>query len=151
MADPFTVIGIASSIVQLVDFSSKLVSESKEIYRSANGALSEHTEIESVAADLSTLSQRVSASVAARVTIQASSSLFEDEARFQQLAASCHEVSQEILTVLQDLKTKEPHQKWHSFRQAVKGVWNKERIQDLEKRLERIRGEILIHLVATMR
>ena len=57
----------------------------------------------------------------------------------------------EILTTLQTIRAKDSSQKQYNFWQAVKGIWNEEKLQDLEKRLESIRGEILMHLVSTMR
>ena len=151
MAEPFTIIGIASSIVQLVDFSSKLISESREIYLSANGISSAHAELELISIDLKCLSDKLSAQISAQSSKILASSPSDDEVRLHQLASSCHEISCEILAVLQDVKAKHPHHRWQSFRQAVKGVWNREKIQDLERRLDRVRGEVLLHLVTIMR
>ena len=89
MTDPFAVIGIASSITQLVDISSKPTSKSKKIYRSTNSALAEHTELEIVTTDLKSLTQKISSQVAIRGSKSASSTLSKDEVRLKQLVASC--------------------------------------------------------------
>lgn len=42
MLDPLTALGVASSIIQLVDFGRKLVSQTQETYHTANGATIEN-------------------------------------------------------------------------------------------------------------
>lgn len=50
--DPLTALGLASNIVQFVDFASKLISQSHEIYQSADGALEDNVALEHVAKNL---------------------------------------------------------------------------------------------------
>lgn len=68
MLDPFTALSLAGNIVQFVDFSSKLVNEASEIYRS--GSTKANDELETVTNDLIDLTsciqdELVPASVAA--------------------------------------------------------------------------------------
>jgi hypothetical protein len=51
--DPLTAFSLACGIVQFVDFSSKLVSKGYEISISAEGALAENLDLETVTTDLS--------------------------------------------------------------------------------------------------
>lgn len=60
MLDPLTSLSIASSVIQFVDYSTKLVSKAKEIRKSSNGVLSENLEVESVCKRLQTLSETFS-------------------------------------------------------------------------------------------
>lgn len=55
--DPLTALGLAGNIVQFIDFSCKILSDSYEIYRA--GSTSEHEEINFIATDLSTLADRI--------------------------------------------------------------------------------------------
>ena len=55
--DPLTALGLAGNIVQFIDFSCKILSDSYEIYRA--GSTSEHEEIDFIATDLSTLADRI--------------------------------------------------------------------------------------------
>ena len=59
MLDPFTALSLASGVVQFVDFSSKLISEGQELYKSAEGALTENTELKSVTVDLNHLCEKL--------------------------------------------------------------------------------------------
>ena len=47
--DPLSALGLASNIIQITEFTGKLISQSKEIYRSADGTLSEHAILEEAA------------------------------------------------------------------------------------------------------
>jgi hypothetical protein len=53
MLDPFTTLSLVGNLIQFIDFSSKLVTKGREIYRSADGALRENLEVEVVTADFS--------------------------------------------------------------------------------------------------
>jgi hypothetical protein len=57
MADPLTALGLASNIVQLITFASSLVSKTREISKSANGALVANLELEAIASNLQELSR----------------------------------------------------------------------------------------------
>lgn len=57
MLDPLAALSLAASIVQFVDFSSKILSDSYEIYKS--GSTSHHEGIKSITTDLTTLVRRI--------------------------------------------------------------------------------------------
>jgi len=61
--DPVTALGVASSIVQLIQFGSSLSSQANHIYRSAEGALPEHIECDSARKRLMDLSDQVKQSM----------------------------------------------------------------------------------------
>jgi hypothetical protein len=59
MLDPLTALGVASHIVQFVDFTVKLISKSHEIYNSTDGALIANKDLEAIAAHLNRLTERL--------------------------------------------------------------------------------------------
>jgi hypothetical protein len=59
MLDPLTSLSVATSIVQFIDFSSKLVSKASELRTSATGALIENFELEAVAQHTLSLCKRL--------------------------------------------------------------------------------------------
>ena len=144
MLDPLTSLSLASSIIQLVDFSSKLLSKSTELYRST--ALLEYVELETIAADLNRLSVNLSST-----SLQTAKPTSGDEAALKHLAVRSKNVSDELIAVLQDLKVRSPHRKWQSFRQALKSVRRKEKIQVLEKALANLQLDINSRLLNIMR
>ena len=57
MLDPLTALSLAASIVQFVDFGSKMLSDSYEIYKA--GSTSGHETIKSITTDLAALADRI--------------------------------------------------------------------------------------------
>src|SRR6187402_1695249 len=50
--DPLSALSLAGTIVQFVDFTSKMLSDSRQLYQSTSGFLDAHEQIELVTADL---------------------------------------------------------------------------------------------------
>jgi len=132
--DPATAVGLASGVVQFVDFTSKLISATHKLYVSASGATVEHLELEELARDLQ---QR--AEDATPHSISNIAALSREERTLIKLGEYCREVSDELLRVLQSLRLKGgSHKKWKSFYLALKSVWKEEEIVALQQRLDRI-------------
>lgn len=142
--DPFTALGVACNIVQFVDYGATLTSSVLELYRSADGALSANLELETIITDLAQVTTNVMKSTSSR-------EVTSDEFALQKVALSCKRLAEDILAVLRGLKVQSRHQKWKSFRQAVKSVWKEREIQDYVRRLQAIQSELGIHMIATLR
>ena len=167
--DPLTALGLASNIVQFVDFASKLISQSHEIYRSADGALEDNVALEHVAKNLSKLGNELKSKRADITTGRKALAWGGEWARkdgsvisepekvtaagkqLQQLSKDCSAVSNELLQELEKLKIKGPHKRWESFRQALNSVWSQEKIRALETRLEGIRKQLDTTLLVCLR
>ena len=146
--DPFSALSLAGNIVQFVDFSCKLISESQEVYRSAAGASVENVEVEIIAENLSQLSDKLTNSS----TPISRDGLHKDEAALAGLAASCKEVANELLFTIQRLRVKDgPRRKWRSFHQALKTVWKESKIVELQNRLNSLRNEMTIQTISIVR
>lgn len=141
MADPVAALGLAANIVQFVDFSHKLLSESRALYNSATGSSADNTVIEAVATDLDLLNAKLTAPSAAGAIPES----------MRSLASQCKDVASELLAVLDKIKVKGPHRKWKSFVQALQSVWRKEEIDELVRRMERLRDEMHFRLQIMMR
>jgi hypothetical protein len=134
------------------DFGSKVVSERRQRYRSATSALLENLALETVVADLSGISESLTSHVSEQPgvrTRQIWSQSREDKVLWE-LAARCKELADELLDILEDLKVMVPHRRWESCQQAFRSMVKRERIRDMEKRLEQIRAQLNIQLAAMM-
>jgi hypothetical protein len=142
-------LGLASNIVQFVDFGIKLFSEARDLCESAQESRTEDLELESVTLDLKKFAQSL------HPTAQpgpAPKSLSADDIALQKLAISCEKLASELLKLLDDLKVKGQHnRRWKSFRQALRHVRKEEKINKLEERLERFQKQITTHLVGILR
>lgn len=149
MLDPFSALGLASNIVQFVDFGGKLLSKSQELYSSVDGSTAKHKQLESLYENLQHLSQKLNASAQGT---NGSVRRSQEEEALVEVAKSCTETVDELLSIIRKLKvTNGPHKKWHSFRQALKSVWRQERIDALQKRLDAINSQLNIHFAAILR
>jgi hypothetical protein len=142
MLDPLTAIGLASAIVQFVDFSSKLVSETKELYHST-----QNEELQAVTQDLRELCTKLSSAQGRAASVEPST----DELALLELSGSCKAVADELVAVLEKLRVKSVHEKWGSFKIALKGAMKKEKIESIRARLDRIQSQLQIRLTGILR
>jgi hypothetical protein len=137
--DPITAVNLVGTIVQLVDFSSKLISKSTELYRSGRGVLTENAHIETATEDLSKLNTRLKQSTAA------------GDADLQVLCQACSDVADQLLAALAKVKVNNKGQKWQSLTKALRSIWSKEEIQQLEQRLASFRNQLNLRITLGMR
>ena len=129
--DPVAALGLAGNIVQFVNFSCKVLQDGKILYKSTTGASAENDVLEVICRDLIDLDNAL--------TAPSAPGAIPDSMR--SLASRCKEVAAELLGILDKIRVREPRQKWKSFVQALRSVWRKEQIEELLKRMERLRNE----------
>ncbi|KAF2803353.1 uncharacterized protein BDZ99DRAFT_400033, partial [Mytilinidion resinicola] len=145
MLDPLTAIGLAGNVVQFVDFTAKLIAEGRAIYKA--GATSENEDLEVITRDLIGLNGKLlSVSPPDSGSVQES----EDE-DLQHLAKRCVELGKELLSILEDLRMSGSYTRWDSFRMATRTVRKKDKIEGIQKRLNDIRAQLNLHLIALLR
>lgn len=151
MLDPFTALSLAAAVVQFVDFGIKLVSDGVELYET--GTLSSNNELEQATRDLTQLAEELAckpqvAQYQPGITAKLSS---KDEVALQQLASSCIELGDQLLSVLKGLEVQKPHYGFGSLRKALRTAMNKGRIQDIESRLKKMKDQLSVRLLAILR
>jgi hypothetical protein len=149
--DPLSALSVAASVVQFVDFASKIICKGKEVYASVDGVLQENMQNETVTTRLLEMTKRLK-----KPLVQVGSSSEEERAqhhRLQQICKECSEISKELLQHLGDLKVPKgsEHRRWKSFRQALKSVWEKQAIDAMAKRLEGLRTELHTQILVVLR
>jgi hypothetical protein len=95
--DPFAAIGLASSIVQFVDYSTKLINGARDIYDSASGMTEHNKSLESIVNEMKLLSSKL---------LPRTGGPSEDEKALCHVAAECNILSDQILELLGKLKPK---------------------------------------------
>ena len=133
-------IGLVGNIVQFVDFSSKLISKTVQLYRSGDGTLTEITDAETATNHLVLLSNK----------LKSTANTTGDPA-LEDLCRSCNTVAVDFLGALDKLKVQGRQGKWRSMRKALQNVWSKEEIQEAEKRLASFREELNLHVAVDLR
>jgi len=140
MAEAIAVLGLVGNIVQVVDFSWRLIAKSKEAYNSGSSALEGGPIIEAATADLKLLNSK----------LQEDASLTKDP-EFFRLCQACNEVAEKLLKALRSISINTKQRLWTSVRKALKSVMTKDEIDELERRLASIRQELNLRISVDVR
>ncbi|KAI9661135.1 MAG: hypothetical protein M1821_009462 [Bathelium mastoideum] len=148
--DPFSALGLASNIIQFVDFGSKIISRSIEQYQSVLGTNAQHVHLESITVSLRSIAKGLSESSAAD---QQAKKHGEDSLRL--LAIRCRETADQLLAEIEKLKV-DPRlsgtsRKFASLWQAFASLKEENRLAKFEQTLEQYRSQLTMHLVALVR
>jgi hypothetical protein len=148
MLDPLTALGTVANVAQFVDFAIKIFVTSRNIYNSADGNLVEHTDLSRVTEDVSSLAEKLRESLAITTT---KTSLTADEQALSGLCKGCVDVSLELTTALEKIKVQGKGRRFRCFRQALKSVWGKDEIDQLEKRVRMYKEELNTRIIVGLK
>ncbi|KAI1881711.1 hypothetical protein JX265_000537 [Neoarthrinium moseri] len=135
--DPISAIGVASSILTFVEFSSKLINGIYEVAGSADGTTEENVHIATVIQDLENVTDAI------EVDFKGSS---KHEKELVKLANKCAAMSRDLQKILKSIKVKHGNASWQTIKAAWKSVTRKDKIQSLEKRISMYRSELILRL-----
>lgn len=147
--DPLTALSLASNDLQVVDFSTRLVSKGYKIYTSADGSLAENVDAEAVTNSLSMLTAKLRRSF--KDGEKSPAQLSEDEQSFIRLCEKCSIVADDLLDKCDRVKVTGRYRKWKSARQALKSVTSRGDLERLAKTLEVYRSESTLHITISLR
>ena len=137
-------LGVASNIVQFIEFGCRLFSESRELYKSSKTLVAEHVELEAIASSLTRLSDNL-------LLTHGYNQLPPDGSDLIALAQSCKEIANELLTALDQLKAKGSRGKWKCFRIALTKVWKSDMISNISRRLHLASGQLTTCLIRILK
>ena len=145
--DPLSAVGLAGNILQLIDFSRKLLSDSRQIYESAQGASVKHFESASAAETLIKLDKKIQESFRAKT-----GNLTVDEQELRRLCENCRRAALDLVTALNRFKlTNTKHRMCGSVWLAFTSNLRKDEIGDLLGRLQESRQQLDSHVLACLR
>ncbi|OIW34275.1 hypothetical protein CONLIGDRAFT_709669 [Coniochaeta ligniaria NRRL 30616] len=146
--DPFTSLSLATCILQIVDFGSRLVGNGHEIYK--NGSVASFDQAKSAADDLKDLTRSLSSQLAS--VSGSASPLPNDEQRLKDLALETAEVAEELIQVVDFVARHGGKNKaWRSFRRALDAVFSKTKIDALSDRIDTLRNELILRVVVSLK
>ena len=146
MAEAVAALGVAANVVQFIDFSGRILSESHRLHRSKKVNPGKNEELESIALDLQKIYDELQ-----YPQNEMSQAPTPNDIQLQRLAEQCRGVCLELLAGLEKLKIVDPPGKWRSFRVALKTVWGESKIKDLQVRLDEARQELIIRILMSFR
>ena len=160
--DPLSALSVAASVVQFVEFASKIVSKGKQLYDSPDGSLRDNEEAETATKRLQDLADSLKQSIEKvpqpkrAPTSSAHKTLkdqYRQEMRLRAICEECERMSTELLVRLRQLKVPkgENHRRWRSFRQALKSVWSKKGVDEMAGKLNGLRKELDTQVLVLLR
>jgi hypothetical protein len=151
--DPLTALSVAGTIVQFVDFGTKLLSQATELYKSPVGTLRSNNELELVTTDLRGLITKLRQSYSSKNDAESSSSEDVQQRRsFEKLCDEAATLAEELIVRLNKLKVKDGRQRiWRSLKEAVETAWSKNEVADMKRRLLSFREALETRVLFSIR
>ena len=146
--DPLTAFSLTCGVIQVVDFSTKIVVKCRQIYK--DGATSENKEIETMAEYLTGLATDLKLPSLTENPGSADQ-LYHDNQELLQLAVQCSETATELVNEIQKLSIQGRQRKRDAFRMTVKVVWKKDVTKNIQKRLEGYRQTLDTRILINLR
>ncbi|KAH7131233.1 hypothetical protein EDB81DRAFT_950572 [Dactylonectria macrodidyma] len=142
--DPINAFQVAAAVIGLVDFGSRLLSDTIEIYQSASGHTARDVELTTLSEDLSSLSEQLQNHLEA-----ASSTSSASESTLRALSARSIDASNKLKSAIGELQANKPGSSKistaaNSLASALKAIWKKSEIEALKENLLEIRSQITI-------
>ncbi|KAI1746926.1 hypothetical protein F4782DRAFT_522894 [Xylaria castorea] len=136
--DPLTAVGLASNVVQFVQFTSNLIQTAVEIHRSSTGCTTDVLTLDALYRHLSDFNNELASgrnNASGYLNGRGSESTYGVPS-FRTLSMLCQSDCEKLLSVVGTLKKQHGSTKrWHSFRTALKMFWEKDEIEHLEDRV----------------
>ena len=143
--DPFTCIGVAGSLIQIVQFLYELTSKATEIYSSGTHAAGDYLVAQCVARDLRDLLVGVESNPYPLGRPKGVDDSFEH------LIDQCKSTSGELLDALDKLDRRKAKGKWASLKLALREVWAEETVELFTRRVAFIQSQVTLRLLTMLR
>ena len=134
--DPLSALSVAGTIVQFVDYGTRLLSRANELYNSSVGTLCPNNELELVTTDLRGLITKLRQSFNSESDIDPLSAEAQHQKSFEKLCDEATKLAKELVERLDKLKVKDgKHRLWRSLQHAIESAWSEREVTDLKNRL----------------
>ena len=144
MAEAFIALSVAGNVVQFLDLGSRFVSSCWEIYSSSRDGIGELHDLKTITEDFDGVLKDLERSD------HDGKSLLGEDRGFQPLVANCRELASQLSDSLRKINSPNKTRKRDAVRETIKRLWNDE-ISALQVRLERLRQELIVHLLGLIR
>ncbi|KAF2873771.1 hypothetical protein BDV95DRAFT_353084 [Massariosphaeria phaeospora] len=145
--EPLAAFGLAANILQVVDFSAKLLSAGHQIYQA--GSTVQNAELALVAQDLRSLNNKLK--MWARPDQTALGPLTQDRQALEELACESESIAQELIAILSSLQVEGKRTRYKSYQHAIKTMWKRSKLDETTRRLEFIREQLQLRVLVSMK
>ncbi|KAI9685267.1 MAG: hypothetical protein M1822_004640 [Bathelium mastoideum] len=143
MAEAVAALGLAASILQFVDFGSRVASNFLKLYKSNRQDREDVPDLQRINTDLQKLLQN----------LQVPQAGCSEDTGLAELAKECQTAATDLDTLLKSLfkADTESHGKREALKASLKLVWKENDFRSLQERIDQFRNQLVIHLLTTLR
>jgi hypothetical protein len=136
MAEAFAILGVIASMIQIVDFGSKALAGSQQLYKSVHGVRDDHRHLILLAENTRVLSERAKTALGA----SKKHANTHDGKRIHSLAVECDELASEIIQTVDEMRlpSKVRLRKLEALKLTVRGIRKRSGLEELAGRMENI-------------
>ncbi|ETS87101.1 hypothetical protein PFICI_00929 [Pestalotiopsis fici W106-1] len=148
MAEAVATLALASSILQVIDFGTKIATTAFKIYqasRSSDESLDEVSQLQVVYTNLSSSLKTLQTETSSSVTGG------EIDENIQALAQGCSDLAKELLETLRKLGFGKALTKRKALWAALKHTWKHEQLVNLQIRLDKFKSELTLCVLISVR
>ena len=154
--DPIVALGLASNVVQFIQYASDLIKTTAEIRRSSSGCPANVRALDDIYGRLKDLGTALSteAVFGADLMPHQTRDLARGVSAVKELSLACKRDCQKLLDVVGELRHSGGSAKpgcWQSFRMALQKHWKQPEIAELEARLTRTQVTMTLHICTLAR
>jgi arginyl-tRNA synthetase len=140
--DPIIALGLASNILTFVDYATKIMTGTYEVYKSVTGTTEENAHIDTIIGDLRKVTDDLDSDLVGET---------KHERALKELASKCEKLSDELLRLLEKLIVSGNHSTWKSLKVKIKSMRKEKELAGMEKRLGEYRSQILLRLTLMLK
>lgn len=148
--EPLTALSVASSVFQIADFSTKIISRAKEIYQSADGASKANVFLQDATDGLAELHEALADDLKINDT-KSQRGMWTSEKRLLRLAEDSRSIAATLQSKLNRVKLPAEGGKLDAFQQAFRTVFAQKEIDALVMELDSIRKQVDTALLISLR
>lgn len=145
--DPFSALAVATSVVQFVDFGSKLISRAIEIHTSPDDLPAELVDMAKLNEKMSTVTKELESSMRAIPK----KPLKPHEQDLLDMCQQCQAISSQLGSVLKKVQKSTQPGTWDSLRAAFQSIMGQQKIQSLQSRLDAFRQQLMLNILIALR
>ncbi|KAI1328220.1 hypothetical protein F5Y16DRAFT_398627 [Xylariaceae sp. FL0255] len=137
--DPLSAIGLVGNIITFLEFGYEISSAAKKIHNSLSGATRNNDDLESMNRQFMSVASGLKAGIRPGDTSKETKEL-------QTLLAECDTITADIQALLGTLRVSGPRSKRQSLKLAIRDWRKREEKTELEKRLDRCKQQVSLHI-----
>lgn len=146
--DPASALSAAAAVFQFIDFGAKLISKTWQIHNHGKGLPVEHRLVRDASL---TLKQQCKILQTHASTSKHSPKIPLGRQTLNHVVSRSVKLAEELSSVFEELYRAGGARVFKSFRQALKSVWNKERVENMRCVLNDVRAELTLSMLIVIR